>query len=764
MFANPLFLFGLLGAAVPVIIHLIFRRKRTAMDLPTLMFLRRVEMKLASRRNLKEILLLTLRALAIVFIVLALARPGFQSHSSGSATRASADCVIVIDNSASMGLKLATGTRLDAARAQASAILNTLGAEGRAAILTTVPSEATLDAGALNGDKQKLQKALQSLQPSQGAGALTGTLARAGEILEQSSTAPNREIYIVGDFQKNAFKDEQALRTAASALPARTSVFLCPIPGGAPANNLSLVSVITDPRPKVAGRKISLIAKVKSNSLNESTSSLTSAFRDQAPQQLNLTLAPGAIQDVPLSLMLGQEGFASGEVKLDADDAAFDNVWPFCIEIRGPIRVLVLSPGGEKREELEDSFYLRKALDPTGDGRLSGIRVTHNIQQDAPQKSLDGFDAVVLAGCTALPPATLKLLDDFVEHGGGLMVFAGKKDAALAANHPLQRFLGGKITGEVAVAKDQPALNLRAVQPATPYFEDSRTTDGRVEFKEVTVLKALKSEANRDASVLAEFSDGHPAIVLQPRGNGRILWWTLNPNADDSNLPLMPSFLSLLHCSVSVLCNAQSQALERKAGQPLILDFSGPSVKRPVPAAITVFDPDEKSYEVPLAGGRLTWRDTGRAGIYRLQTKTSTNTNTNKVANTAKSAIPPGFAVVPDPDEGDVEYLASSEVQRALGVKNATIIPTGTDVAAAIATTRQGRELFGTFIFLSLMMVLAEAMLANMLGTRAPSNKVKIEALKSQAAPSGLNLQPIDSSVANVKNPGGTPERREAPR
>jgi len=760
MFANPLFLFGLLGAAVPVIIHLIFRRKRTAMDLPTLMFLRRVEMKLASRRNLKEILLLALRALAIIFVVLALARPGFNSGSAANPGSAAADCVLVIDNSASMSLKLATGTRLDAARAQAAAVLNTLGAEGRAAILTTVPSEATLDVGTLNGDKQKLLKALQSLQPSQGSGALTGTLARAGKILDQSSTAPNREIYIVGDFQKNAFKDEAALHSAVNGLPSRTSVFLCPIPGGAPANNLSIVSVVADPRPKVTGRKISLIAKVKSNSLSEQTTSLTSAFRDQSPQQMNITLAPGAIQDVPLSLTLGQEGFASGEVKLDADDAAFDNVWPFCIEIRGPIRVLVLSPGGEKREELEDSFYLRKALDPTGDGRLSGIRVTHNEQQGAPQKSLDAFDAVILVGCSALPPATVKLLEDFVEHGGGMMVFAGKKDAELGANHPLQGFFGGKISGELLVAKDQPALNLRAVQAATPYFEDSRLADGRVEFKDITVFKALKTEANRDASILAEFSDGHPAIVLQPRGNGRILWWTLSPNADDSNLPLMPSFLSLLHCSVSVLCNAQSLALERKAGQPLILDFSGPAVKGPVPAAVTLFDPDEKSYEVPLTGGRLTWRDTGRAGIYRLQTKAGANKDAPNPPVAKASPIPPGFAVVPDPDEGDVEYLSGSDVQRALGLKSATIIPTGTDVAAAVATSRQGRELFGTFIFLALMMVLAEAMLANMLGTRAPSNKVKIEAVKPAAASSGLNLKPIE--IPPVAPPVQSAESAEA--
>ena len=712
MFANPIFLYATLAGAIPILVHLIFRRRRTALDLPTLMFLQRVQMKLASRKRLKEVLLLALRALALIFLALALARPGF--HSAGGATgSAAADCVLILDNSASMGLKSAGGTRLEAARLHASAVLASLGNFGRAAILTTVPSDATAQVSTFGGDKEKLSKALQAIQPTDGTGTLIGTLARAGELLE-SSSAPNREIFLISDFQKNAFNDEPGLKSATASLPPRTSAFLCPVPGGAPENNLSLIGVATDPRPKVAGRHISVVARIKNNSRRELSTAVNLILNTLPQAQAHVTVQPGAIQDVPLPLTLGQEGFAAGEVKLDADDALYDNTWPFCIDVRGPIRLLVISAAAERREELEDSFYLRKALDPTGDGRLSGIRVTHVTQQNAPQINLGQIDGVILCGCTALPAPTIKLLDDFLERGGGMIVFAGRQDAALGANHPLRMYLGGTIAGELKITGEQPPLGLRAAQSASPYFDDSRSLDGRVEFKEVSVFKALKVEPARDAAILAEYSDGHAALLSYARGKGRVLWWTLNPNGDDSNLPLMPDFLSLLHCSVSVLCKAQSQPLECKAGQPLSLDFS--KLVPVMPGAVTLFDPDQKSFAIPVVDGRLSWRDTGRAGIYRLQAAFTGSVDGKDKGKPA--FFPGGFAITPDPLESEPEYLSAEEAKRAISLKDATIIPAGTDAAPLIAASRQGRELFGIFLFAALTMVLAEAMLANMLGTR----------------------------------------------
>jgi len=754
VFANPIFLYAILAGAVPILVHLIFRRRRTAMDYPTLMFFKRVDMKLASRRKLKEIVLLSLRAAAIIFFALALARPGFKSGSeSGSA---SADCVIVLDNSATMGISTSVGTRLEAARSRAAGVIAAMGAEGRAAIVTTVHSDAVMNVSSLTGDRGLLQKSLEAVAPTSGSGSIAAAVSRAQQILEQSSSAPNREIYVISDFQAVPFKDEAALKSAAGAIPTTTSVFFCAVGGGTPETNLAITGITTDPRPKVAGRRVTLNVKVKNPSRREISTTVSAGLRQQPLQQSTVTLQPGAVQDVPLTITLGQEGLAAGEAKLDADDAAFDNVWPFALDVRGPIRVLVVSPGA-KKAELEDSFYLRKALDPTGDGRLSGIRVTFAPEASAPTK-LDGFDAIVLCAINSLPPAALSAISDFAERGGGVLVFGGPADAKLADKHPLRALTAVRALGIIEPPRDQPPLSLKVTHPAAPYFDDSRITDGRVEFPEIALLKAVRVEPDKDANVLAEFGDGSPAVTVRNLGKGRVMYWSLRPHADDGNLPLMPSFLSLLHCSVSVLSNAQGINLERKAGQPLQLDFSSAAASANVklPAAVTVFDPEEKSVEVTIGSGRLTFRSTGGAGVYRISALTPDPAPT-KGEGRRDAVIPAGFAVVPDPEESAPEYLSAADALKAFPVANGFALAPGAELAPLLSTARQGRELFGLFLLLALLMVLAEAMLANAIGARVRSPMLATGQKKGVGADmSGLNLKPVARNASPEKETPAT--------
>jgi hypothetical protein len=543
------------------------------------------------------------------------------------------------------------------------------------------------------------------------------------------------------------------LKTAANAIPSTTSVFFCGVNGAAPENNIAIAGVTTDPRPKVAGRRVTLTAKVRNPSRREISTTVSAGLRDQAPQQATVTLQAGASQDIPLAITLGNEGLAAGEVKIENDDAAFDNVWPFCLDVRGPIRVLVVSGGGGKKAEAEDSFYLRKALDPTGDGRLSGIRVTFSPEATAPAK-LDGFDAVVLCAVTTLPPASLNAIKEFAENGGGVLVFGGPSDAKLGDKHPLRTLTGARGVGMIEPPRDQPPLTLRSTQPAAPYFDDSRTLEGRVEFQEVALLKAVRAEPDKDVAVLAEFSDGSPALMVRPAGKGRVMYWAMRPHAEDGNLPLMPSFLSLLHCSVSVLSGSQGLNIERKAGQPLTLDFSALAVAShaALPAAVTIFDPDEKSYDVALEGGRLTWRNTSRAGVYRIQPKAADKApapGPAPVVKLERSVIPPGFAVVPDPEESSADYLSSSEALKKFPVLSGQAVAPDGDLAPLLNNARQGRELFGLFLVLALLMVLAEAMLANLIGGRVKSSLFTGGKKPGVGADmSGLNLKPVTRETA----------------
>ncbi|MHC4670346.1 MAG: BatA domain-containing protein, partial [Planctomycetota bacterium] len=98
-FAAPALLALLPLALTPVLVHLLYKRRRATIDLPSLRLLRHVELQLSPRRKLREVLLLAARCLFVAAFVLAIARPVSRAGAASAV-----DHVLVIDNTASMQL------------------------------------------------------------------------------------------------------------------------------------------------------------------------------------------------------------------------------------------------------------------------------------------------------------------------------------------------------------------------------------------------------------------------------------------------------------------------------------------------------------------------------------------------------------------------------------------------------------------------------------------------------------------------------------
>ena len=77
-FLNPLYLFGLLAAGLPIVIHLLTRRRPKRIPFSSVEFLREVNVAQLRRFRLREFLLLALRTLAIALLALALSKPALK--------------------------------------------------------------------------------------------------------------------------------------------------------------------------------------------------------------------------------------------------------------------------------------------------------------------------------------------------------------------------------------------------------------------------------------------------------------------------------------------------------------------------------------------------------------------------------------------------------------------------------------------------------------------------------------------------------------
>src|SRR3989442_6071072 len=115
-FLAPAFFVGFAALAIPVIIHLIQRERKTIVEFPSLMFVRRIPYQSVRRRRIRHWLLLLMRAAAILMIVAAFARPFLrQGAVAAAAAGGSRRIGGLLDQYASIGY----GDALQGARASA---------------------------------------------------------------------------------------------------------------------------------------------------------------------------------------------------------------------------------------------------------------------------------------------------------------------------------------------------------------------------------------------------------------------------------------------------------------------------------------------------------------------------------------------------------------------------------------------------------------------------------------------------------------------
>src|SRR5688572_21779060 len=102
-FLTPLFLLGLAGLAIPVIIHLIQKERKNVVQFPSLMFLRRIPYQSVQRRRIRNWLLLLMRLAALALIVLAFSRPFVRRTEIAASASGAREVVVLLDRSYSMG-------------------------------------------------------------------------------------------------------------------------------------------------------------------------------------------------------------------------------------------------------------------------------------------------------------------------------------------------------------------------------------------------------------------------------------------------------------------------------------------------------------------------------------------------------------------------------------------------------------------------------------------------------------------------------------
>jgi len=536
-FLHPAALWGLLLAAVPIIIHLITRRKALPKPFAAIRFVLLSHQQVRRRLRLKRILILLARILAVVALAMLVAHAtlpaGGNEMHIGDTSRS---LVIVVDNSMSMLARKKGGRPWDAAESLVASLVESIRTGHEAALLVTNPN-GKMPVASLTADPGALRRQLDEIRPSFVYRPITDSLAEATGLLE-TARHDLRQIVLITDLTRAAWAENAPLP------PTGAQLVVIDVGGDAEAVNAAVANVELAPSAGEARYDVSIeIAAFAPDVV--SGKEITVLVGEKARARGFLDLPSRGRVFKKLSFSATGKGILRGIAHLAPDALQPDNDRFFTARAGGRISALIVDGDPKAERYGAESYYLMNALNPKLEAR-SRVDPTLVTATVLAKKELIDFDLVILANVGELEPGALEKLKRYVSEGGALLISLGDRidPQKFASSY------GDLAPAGLYILKEpvQPAhIDLTGMDHAA--MRMFATPDGGdlslAAFKKYYLLDPSSVEGAEMETVL-RLKDGAPALVEKSYGRGKVALMTSTLDRDWNDLCIYPTYLPLL--------------------------------------------------------------------------------------------------------------------------------------------------------------------------------------------------------------------------
>lgn len=419
-FLFPGLLWALPLVALPVIIHLLNRQRYQRVEFGAMEFLRRAIRRTRRRVLLEDILLLTLRTLAVLFLILGLAGPTLGPGAVIGSRPPRAE-VVVLDHSMSMNRRVEGTSAFDRSREAIRVLLEDLdpGRGDRAALVLAGP---TAERPAY-GDPSEVRLALEELeQAAASEAALAEALEiarRTAETLETESRL-NPEIQVFTDLQASTWQLDGPLGEVLQALAAEgRRVIVRDL--GEDGPNTAVMSLELSPAQLTTGGASEVRAVIRRFGPERKVRASLLMDGDVVHTE-TLNLGYSAEVEFQHLLQPARSGPRAVSLRLEGDELMDDDARHAVLRVAEPLPTLVL--GRPAADGAPDGIYesMVRYLDL---GPTAPLVVETEVPSRLRTGRLDGIDLVVLADPGPLDPAGIEALLALVDRGGGLWILPG---------------------------------------------------------------------------------------------------------------------------------------------------------------------------------------------------------------------------------------------------------------------------------------------------------------------------------------------------
>jgi hypothetical protein len=656
-----------LTAAVPLLIHLWARRKYRQEPWAAMAFLAAAIRNSARRVKFQQWLLLVLRTATLLLFAVALADPQWLGRSSGGDNQSAGHTyvILVFDASYSMDFRTDETTRLAVSKKRAAELIERRGrGDGYSLILMAEPPRIVISDPAF--DTQQVRSEIDNLQVSHSSANLVATLAEIEALLGRDTLHPGprapftrTQIYFFTDLQRLTWKEIDSTDCQERLARLQRLAALSVIDVGADdESNLAVAHLSVESaagRQLAAPTEVRFRAEIQSFAREDKANQAVEILVDGQPafeQRLSIPASGRATMSVAHRFELPGEHVV--EARLADDPLLLDNRrW---LVVRMPRTIRVLCIGSHPSE----TKFLALALDP--EHQVGGsIEVKQASESHLVEADLVQFDCIFLSNIGRFTREEATALGNYVEAGGGLVVFLGDQVQLDSYN-------------QLRIA-DQSLLPARLLDPMPAKVEGYRFDPldyrhpllapfqgfTRAGLLTTPVWKYIRATPLEGSSVALAFVGGDPAIVEGRAGRGRCVLVTTAASAgsfDRSTQPSMPwtawsswpSFPPLVHEMLRLTLANKDKAHNLIVGD----DLAGIIKASTQPRTVTVSSPGAiaERFATQLQGSDVVW-DFGRvttSGIYEAQVGNTTeryavnlNTRESDLVRFDPQLLPPSF-------------------------------------------------------------------------------------------------------------------------
>lgn len=526
-FLFPSVLWSLFASFIPLIIHLINQNTTKTIEFSSIQHIKALENESIRKLKVSQWILVLIRTVIIACLILMCSGPILLNNSKWVPSTKESVAIVVVDNSASLGVKKNGISYLEKNILLMPKIFSAFEGVTDLKIYQTNPPKILFNDFIEEGFSVNSENL--NIQQSMGRDNLWFFVDSVVQLV--NTNTPNKELYILSDlpvkppsnFIKNYNEWQFYFNKNEKSL-----------------NNISINTVSTLNQMKLPNHLLKLNTRIENSSIIEARNIPIELYlNEDRIGQIISSFMPNRSKDFMFQAYPGKSGTIKGSIEITEDDFTFDNVKTFEMYIPERISCKVIA------SDISRSSLIKTALESiSGKDRLLDIELREMPSID--MLSLDQTDVLFLLDPAYISAKAVQTLKVFLQKGGSIFWISGQNysnfNSEILANLNLPIF-------QKLVSTDSDSYFTTSIANRdNPILQELNLREPKSSLPKVYKYNQVKTGKYQNQIITLNNND--PLLIEIESNSSQILFLTSPIDLEWNNFGLKGLIVPLLHRSI----------------------------------------------------------------------------------------------------------------------------------------------------------------------------------------------------------------------